>query len=399
MILPRHDDIETPLSKTPKARRYPRLAAVATAALLAFSGCNPQQEAKETDTILIGEFASLTGSNASFGTNMHKGIQFALDEVNEAGGVLNRKLELLVEDNQSRAGETSLVVEKLITRNKVVAIVGEVASSRSMEAAPVCQDARIPMITPASTNPAVTETGDYVFRVCFIDPFQGTVMGKFALNSLKTKRVALLIDVKQDYSVGLSQYFVEYFTANGGTIVADLKYGSGDKDFRAQLTAIKGANPDALFLPGYYTESALIIRQARELGIDIPILGGDGWDGNTFIEVAGDALKDTYYSNHFSPEDQTPHIQEFVTRFRNRFGHTPDAWSALGYDSIRILAQAMERAGTTESKALRDAIAATKDFQGITGLITIDQHRNANKPAVILKYENGAYTYAETVAP
>lgn len=383
-----------------KARRYQRLAAaISAAALLVFSGCNPVQEAEESNTILIGEFASLSGINASFGTNTHKGIQLAISEINEAGGALGRQLELRVEDNQSRAGESSLVVEKLVTRDKVVAVLGEVASSRSMEAAPVCQDAQIPMITPAATNPAVTETGDYIFRVCFIDPFQGVVMGKFALDTLKTKRVALLVDVKQDYSVGLTQYFVEYFKNNGGTIVADLKYSSGDKDFRAQLTAIKGANPDAIFLPGYYTESALIIRQARELGIDIPILGGDGWNGNTFIEVAGDTLKDTYYSNHFSPEDTTPHIQEFVTRFRERFGETPDAWAALGYDSAYILAQAIDRAGTTESKALRDAIAATKDFKGITGSITIDSHRNANKPAVILKYENGAYTYLETVAP
>lgn len=383
------------------------MVALAAATGLVLAGCKPSAGsgqggaggADAGETIKVGEFACLTGQNASFGQSSHNGTIMAIDEINAAGGVLDKKIQLITEDNQSKGGETAIVVEKLIARDKVVAVLGEVASSRSLEAAPIAQEAEIPMISPASTNPAVTETGDYVFRVCFIDPFQGTVMAKFTLNTLKAKRVAVMTDVKQDYSVGLTKFFVEYLTQNGGTIVSDQKYSSGDKDFRAQLTALRGANPEAVFIPGYYAEAGLIAKQARELGITVPLLGGDGWDGASTLEVGGEALQNTYFSNHFSAEDTNPKIQEFVTKYRERFGATPDAFAALGYDSGKILADAIRRAGSTEGPALRDAIAATKDFEGITGVITLDEKRNANKPAVILKYQNGAYVFAETVAP
>lgn len=377
---------------------------LATTSLL-FAACNkaPTPGAAGSgdggEKIQVGEFASLTGGNASFGVSSHNGTQMAIEEINASGGVLDKKIELTTEDDQTKPGEAAIVVEKLISRNKVIAVLGEVASSKSLEAAPICQDASVPMISPASTNPKVTETGDYVFRVCFIDPFQGTVMAKFAMNTLGKKNVAVLTNQKEDYSVGLATFFKEYLTKNGGTLVSEQKYSSGDTDFRAQLTSIKGTNPEAIFIPGYYTEVGLIAKQARELGLTVPLLGGDGWDGSTLVSVGGEALENTYYSNHFSPEDTNPKIQEFVTKYKAKYNATPDAMAALGYDSAMILADSIKRANSTEGHALRDAIAATKDYAGITGVITLDENRNANKPAVILKYSGGAYKFEATVAP
>lgn len=366
---------------------------------LGVGGCKrPAGSSGGGDMIRVGEFASLTGQTASFGQSSHEGTQLAIEEINAAGGVLGKKLELITEDDQSKAGEPATVVRKLISRDRVVAILGEVASSRSLEAAPICQQAKIPMISPASTNPKVTETGDYIFRICFIDPFQGTVMAKFAL-AKGWKRLAVLTDVKQDYSVGLAQFFREYAQANGGSIVSEQSYSSGDKDFKAQLTAVKAASPDAIFMSGYYTEAGLVARQARQLGITAPLLGGDGWDSPSLIEVAGEAMEGNYFSNHFSVEDESPAIQKFVTTYKAKYGRMPDAMAALGYDSALILADAIRRAGTTDPQALRDAIAKTRDFAGITGRITLDERRNASKPAVILQVRKGEFRFLETVVP
>jgi branched-chain amino acid transport system substrate-binding protein len=354
--------------------------------------------ASAQDEIVVGEFASLTGGSASFGQSSHKGTQLAIDEVNAAGGVLGKKIKLVTEDDQSLSGQPATIVRKLITQDHAVAILGEVASSKSLEAAPICQENHVPMISPASTNPKVTEVGDYNFRVCFIDPFQGTVMSKFALGK-GFKKVAVLTDVKQDYSVGLSEYFVKHFTANGGTIVKDQKYSTGDKDFKAQLTSMKASRPDAIFVPGYYGEVALIARQARQLGIKVPLLGGDGWVGDSLLKVAGNALDGSFFSSHFSAEEEAPATKSFVQKYRAKYGAVPDDMAALGYDSAMILVEAIKRAGSTESKKLRDAIAATKDFKGITGSITLDDQRNASKSAVILTIANGGYKFLQSVAP
>lgn len=350
------------------------------------------------DVIKIGEFASLTGGNASFGQSSHKGTQLAIDELNAGGGVLGKKLQLITEDDQSAAGQPATIVQKLIAQDKVVAILGEVASSKSLEAAPICQQNKIPMISPASTNPKVTEVGDYIFRVCFIDPFQGTVMAKFALGK-GWKKIAVLTDVKQDYSVGLAEFFIQHFKAGGGEIVREQKYSSGDREFRAQLTSIKAAQPDAVFVPGYYAEVALIAKQARLLGLRMPLLGGDGWVGDSLLKVAGNSLDGSFLSCHFSDQDKNPVVQDFVKKYRAKYNETPDDMAALGYDSAMILAAAMKRAGTTESAKLRDAIAATKDHPGITGSITLDPKRNAAKPAVIMTIANGAFKFQQTVAP
>lgn len=371
---------------------------VAAAAALVLSGCKKPAGAGDSSVIVIGEVASLTGGTATFGKSSHAGTQMAIDEINAAGGVLGKQLKLITEDDQSKQGEAGTVAKKLISREKVVAMLGEVASGRSLEMAPICQAAGVPMISPASTNPGVTATGDHIFRVCFIDPFQGTVMAKFA-QSKGWKKVAILTDTKQDYSVGLTKYFKDYFGANGGTITGEQSYGSGDKDFKAQLTALKGGEPEAILASGYYGETSLIAKQARELGITAPLLGGDGWDSPSLIEVAGAAIEGCFFSNHFSTEDQSPKIQEFVKKYQAKHGSIPDAMAALGYDSALILADAIKRAGSTEGKALRDAIAATKDFEGVTGKITLDAERNANKPAVVLTIKDGKYSYVTTIAP
>ena len=365
---------------------------------MALTGCKKADTGQEATEIVVGEFVSLTGATASFGQSSDKGTRMAIDEINAEGGVLGKKIRLVIEDDQSKAGESATVVRKLISRDKVVALLGEVASSRSLEAAPIAQQKKIPMISPSSTNPKVTEVGDYISRVCFIDPFQGTALSKFAL-SRGWKRMAILADVKQDYAVGLAEFFRKHLTENGGEIVADQSYSSWDKDFRAQLTSIAATQPDAILLAGYYNEAGLIASQARELGLTMPLLGGDGWDSPSLIEVAGPAVEGCFMSNHFSGEDPSPVIQNFIAKFRELYGHEPDALAALGYDSARILADALRRAGTTDPEPLRDAIAATKDFPGVTGRITLDENRNPRKPAVILTIQYGKFRYVETIEP
>lgn len=364
------------------------------------AGCNqPAAPGAGGDTIKVGEFASLTGSEATFGQSSHEGTALAIDDLNAAGGVLGKKIQLLTEDDQSQAGQPATVVRKLISSDGVVAMLGEVASSRSLEAAPICQQNRIPMISPSSTNPKVTEAGDYIFRVCFIDPFQGTVMANFARKTLKLNSVAVLTDVKSDYSLGLAKFFKDSFAGGGGKIAAEQNYSGGDKDFNAQLTAIKAQNPDGIFVPGYYTEVGLIVLQARQLGLTVPVFGGDGWESPALVSIGGAATEGCYYSTHFSPQDTSPAVRDFVKKFQATYHETPDAMAALGYDSAMILADAMKRAGSTDGARVRDALAATKDFAGVTGRITIDPNRNASKPAVILEITNGRFKYIETIAP
>lgn len=351
------------------------------------------------ETIRIGEFASLTGKEAVFGQNAHKGTLLAIEEINATGGVLGRKLELITEDDQSKPGEAATVVKKLISRDKVVAVLGEITSGRTLEAAPIAQNAKIPLISPGATNVSVTQKGNYIFRVCFIDDFQGTVMAKFAANSLKLKRVAILTAVSSAQSVGLAKHFTESFTATGGTVVLEQKYGDGDKDFRAQLTAVKASGAEGIFVPGYYAEAALICKQARELGLTVPLLGVDGWESPELIQIGGAAVEGCYFSTHYSPENQSPAVVAFNTRFKQRWGIDTNALSALGYDSAMVLADAIRRAGTTEGPKLRDALAATKDFAGATGRITFDAQRNPTKSAVVLTVKNGRYAFVQDVHP
>ena len=351
------------------------------------------------EPIRIGEYASITGKEASLGQSSHNGTLMAIDDLNAAGGVLGRPLLLITEDTQSKPGESATAAKKLISRDKVVALLGEVASSRSLEAAPVAQLAKVPMISPASTNPKVTETGNYIFRTCFIDPFQGPVMARFAQEKLRAKRVALMVSNSSAYSIGLAKFFREAFTANGGTIVLEQKYAEGDKDFKAQLTAIKSAGVDAVFNPGYYNEGALIVLQARDLGLTLPIFGADSWEAEALIELGGKAIEGAYLCSHYSPADPSPRVQNFVQAYKKRFGSTPDSNASLGYDSVLVLVDAIKRAGSTDRTKIRDALAATKNFAAVTGNITIDAQRNASKNAVIIQVRNGKFEFVQSMTP
>lgn len=383
---------------TSHLRRSALLAALGSALLLAV-GCGPK-ETSGPAPIKIGNYAAITGKDGTFGDSSTKATRLAIDEINAAGGVLGRPIELVVEDTQSKPGEAATAVKKLITRDKVVALIGEVTSSRSLEGAGVAQAFNIPMLSPSATNPAVTATGDYVFRACFIDPFQGTVLATFAREKLRAKRAALLTSVSSAYSSGLREVFLKEFPKGGGEIVSDQKFSEGDKDFKAQLTAIKAANPDVLFVPAYYTETGLLAKQARELGITAPLIGGDGWEAPELLAIGGSALEGCSYSTHYSAESPDPKIQAFVQKYRARYdGRTPDGMAALGYDAAYMMVDAIRRAGSTEPAALRDALAATKGFEGVTGRIDMDADRNASKPAAILTIKDGKFTYLETVAP
>lgn len=377
-------------------RRFQFIALALTPVLLLLNGCSKQGD----DTIKIGQFASLTGKEATFGKSSDEGTILAIEEINAAGGVLGKQLKLLTEDTQSKPGEPATVVNKLISRDGVVGILGEVASSRSLEAAPICQQNKIPMVSPSSTNPKVTEVGDYIFRVCFIDPFQGTVMANFASKSLNAKRVAVFTDVKSDYSKGLAKFFKEQFVKNGGQIGAELDFNGGDKDFKAQLTAIKATNPDGIFVPGYYTDAALIAIQAKQLGLNVPLFGGDGWESEKLTEIGKEAVEGHYFSTHYSPEVGSEMSKQFVENYRKRWnGKNPDALAACAYDSAIVLVDAIKRAGTTDGPKVRDALAATKDFKAVTGNITINNQRDATKSAVILQVKDGKFKYLETVSP
>ena len=362
--------------------------------------------------IVVGEFGSLSGSESTFGTSTDNGLKLAVNQINAAGGIDGHPLTVKVYDDEGKPDSALTVVQRLINQDKPVAIIGEVASKLSIQAAPACNAAKVPMISPSSTNPKVTQIGPYIFRVCFIDPFQGTAAAKFAIGTLKAKRAAIMTDQQNDYSTGLTKFFTQSFTQQGGTIVANPSYTKDDLDFHSQLANIKALNPDVIYVPGYYGQVGPIAKQARQVGITAPFLGGDGWDSPKLVEGAGgpgQALEGSYFTNHSSMENPDPAIQNFVKAFKaaNSSGE-PDALAALGYDAGEVLADAIKRAGKPadgdySSEAfrikLRDAIAATKDFPGATGKITIGPDRNAVKPAVVLQVKGADFKYVTTVNP
>jgi len=350
------------------------------------------------EEVLLGSFMPNTGSFATFGQSSTKAMRMAVEEINAAGGLLGKQIKLIVEDDQCKPEEAANAAQKLIQQDKVLCVIGEVASSNSLAAAPICQSAQTPMVTPASTNPAVTETGDYIFRVCFTDDFQGLVMSRFAREVLKASTAVIFSDVSSDYSKGLSKVFRETFTGSGGRVLAEESYSQVDRDFRAQLTKLKALNADVMYVPGYYSEVAMILSQARQLGVTAAALGADGWDSPKLVEIAGEAAEDGYFSNHYSKDDPNPVVQQFVSSFQAKYGETPDALAALAYDAIRVVAQAIEQAGKLDRAALRDALAQTKDFDGVTGRISIDENRNARKSATVLTIKNGKQTFVQTMS-
>jgi branched-chain amino acid transport system substrate-binding protein len=359
----------------------------------------PQGGSTGGDQIVLGSYMCNTGPFATFGQSSTKAMELAVEEINAKGGVLGKSIKLIVEDDQCKPEEAANAAQKLIQQDNVLCVVGEVASSNSLAAAPICQNAKTPMVTPSSTNPAVTQTGDYIFRVCFTDDFQGLVMSKFAWEELKAKTAVIFSDVASDYSKGLSKVFRETFTADGGQILGEESYNQGDRDFRAQLTKFKQLKPDVVYVPGYYGEVALILSQARQLGLKATFVGGDGWDSPKLVEIAGKAAEGGYFSNHYSKDDPNPVVQAFVTNFQAKYNEVPDALAACAYDAIRIVAQAIESAATPDRAGLRDALAQVKDFDGVTGKITIDENRNAQKSATVLTIKDGEQSFVETMEP
>jgi branched-chain amino acid transport system substrate-binding protein len=380
------------------------LIVLAASALVLF-GCPKPGEQGATGTaggggeILVGEYGSMTGNQATFGQDTHNGIMLAMDEINGGGGVNGRKLKVISEDDQSKAEEAANAVTKLISQNGVVAVLGEVASSNSLAAAPICQSNKVPMITPSSTNPSVTQKGDYIFRMCFIDTDQGPAMARYLI-STGVKKVAILTDVRSDYSRGLGDAFEQKFVSQGGQIVGKQSYAQGDSDFRSQLTAVKATNPEVIYVPGYYNDVGQIAQQARDLGMTQPLAGGDGWESPKLIEIGGKALEGCFYSNHYDPHDPSPLVRAFVQKYKDRYGQTPGALAALGYDAAKVLADSMKRAGKTDGPALRDAIAQTKGFPGVTGTISLGADRNPiGKKLVIVEVKNGQIGLRSTVEP
>lgn len=349
--------------------------------------------------ILIGSYSSNTGATATFGVNQLRGIEMAIEEINAAGGVKGKKIKHINYDNKSNNDETLAVVNRLISQDKVIALIGEATSGRSKIGAGVAQQNKIPMISSSATNPEVTKTGNYIFRACFIDPFQGMVMAKFMTENLKLKKAAVMRDTKNDYSVGLSDIFSEKLKSLGGEIVTDNAYQEGDIDFKSQLTAIKAKNVEAIFIPGYYNEVALVAKQAKELGIKAVLLGGDGWSSPKLFEIAKDSINGNYFSNHYTTESTDPKTINYVKAFKAKYNEVPDVMAALAYDATYILVEAIKNTQEINSENIRNELAKIKDFQGVTGKMSMDENRNAVKSAVVVQVQNENYKFITSVNP
>lgn len=380
-------------------KKYLLLLLSAVLVLSTLSGCGGN-DATSSDVIKIGVFEPLTGANAAGGEMTVEGIELANEKVGE---VLGKKVELVILDNKSEKVDAANAASRLIDKDKVVAIIGSYGSSLSMAAGDIVKTGKVPAVGCSPTNPLVTLDNDYYFRVCFIDPFQGTVMANYAFNDLRAKKAAIIQDVQQDYSIGLSKYFVDAFvklTGDADSIVGTISYNTGDQDFSAQLTNINALNPDVIFAPGNDGESALLIKQARDLGITIPILGGDTWESPVFLDVGGSAVEGVVYSTHFTSESPvTVASEEFLKEYKAKFNKDANAFAALGYDAYMVIIDAIEKAGSADPIAIRDKIAATTDFVGATGMITLDENGDAVKSAIINQVKDGQFEYLTTVEP
>jgi branched-chain amino acid transport system substrate-binding protein len=371
------------------------------------AGCSGTKEGSgDSNTIKIGVNLELSGGVASYGESIEKGINLAADELNKKGGMNGKKIELVKVDNKSDAAEATNGAIKLTSQDKVAAIIGAATSGDTVAQAQIADDTKTVLLTPSGTSPNVTvgdngKLNDYVFRICFIDPFQGTVAANFASKQLKVKNAAIFADSSSDYAKGLSASFKKTFEADGGSVVSEEAYVAKDTDFRATLTRIKAKNPAFIFIPGYYEEVGLIIKQAREMGISVPFMGADGWDSPKLVELAGASnLNNTYITNHYSSEDPDKKIQDFVSKFKEKNnGDSPNAFNALGYDSVYLLADAVKRAGSTDPGKIKDALASTKDLSLVTGNVTVDKDHNPVKSATVLEYKEGKQVFNTKVNP
>lgn len=357
------------------------------------------------DSIKIGLNYELSGNVSTYGTSLVQGIELAYKEINADGGVLGKQVELIKADNQSKTDEAANISSRLATRDKVVAILGPATSGNTKAALPPAQENKVPLISASATADDVTldssgNVREYVFKTCFSDSFQGITMANFAKSEFSYTKAAILRDNTSDYAKGLSENFSKTFTEGGGTIVAEEAYQAKDTDFKTLLTSIKAADPEVLFVPGYYEEVGLIVKQARELGLTVPILGADGFDSPKLVEIAGaEALEDVYYSNHYSSGDTSDEVGAFKERFNAEYGKDPDAFNALGYDMAYLVADALERAGEADPVKLKDALAATDGFKGVTGSLTMDEFHNPIKAVTILKVEDGAPVFHSKLEP
>ena len=374
------------------------------AALFLLSGCGrkPAETAPKPTPVpagpAIGFFAPMSGPQASFGSDAVNGATLAVEEVNAGGGLLAQPCRLVIKDTHSVPEDAVAAVADLIDKDKVIALVGEIASDRSLAAATVAQSRGIPMLTPGATSDSVTAIGPFIFRACYTDKFQAAVMAKFA-RSIDVRRAAILSDQSNPYGKGLADIFKRDFVEHGGEIVAEEAYRAGDTDFTIQLNAIKDKNPEIVFLPSYYAEAALVIKQARKAGIEAPFLGTDGWDSQEFLRVGGAAVDNCYFSSHFSSERSAERVKQFSEAYAAKYGAPPPPLAALAYDAVHLMASAVTRAGNGQPEAIKDALASTRDFGGVTGTITFDDFRNPQKPGIVIRVDEGKFSYLETVAP
>ncbi len=396
-----------------KLKKFASVFAASALAVGLLAGCGAGNKAEEGstggskggDTIKIGVNLELSGAVASYGTSELSGIELAVEEINAAGGVDGKEIELVKVDNKSEPAEATSAALKLITQDKVVAIIGAATSGATVAQAEIANSNKTPLISPSGTSPNVTvkdngDVNEFVFRTSFIDPFQGTVAANFAANDLGVKNVAIFSDNASDYSKGLAASFKKDFEAAGGKIVAEESYVGKDSDFRSTLTRIKAANPEFIFIPGYYEEVGLIVKQAREMGITVPLMGADGWDSPILLELAGaEALNNTFTTNHYSSEDPDGIIQDFNKKFNDKYSKSPDAFNALGYDTVYLLADAIKRAGGPDSVKIKDALAETKDLELVTGLYSVDENHHPIKSATILEYKDGKQVFNTKVNP
>ena len=357
------------------------------------TGCSTKEA-----TIKIGGIAPVTGDAATFGISTRNGYEMAIEEVNDKGGLLGKKVELVFADDKGDPTEGATAAQKLINQDKVVAIVGTVMSKVTLAMAPICQSSGVVLITSGSTNPAVTQVGDYIFRACFLDSFQGTVGANFAYNYLNARTAGIIYDLGNDYTKGLAEFFEKQFETLGGTVVASEGHPSGTTDFTPQLTKIIAGKPDVIYCSDYYNDDGLMAKQARGLGYTGPFVGGDGWDSPDLFTIGGDAVNNSYFTNHFSKDDPRPEVQDFVKRYSAKYGAAPDGFATLSYDSIGLICQAIQDANSTDSAKIRDAMEKI-EYKGVSGTIKFDENRDPIKPAVIIKIENGKQVYVTTVNP
>ena len=385
-----------------------KLLATAISAMLAVSvvasGCGGGSKA--SDEIKIGVVSEMTGSNATYGTSVVNGMKLALKEVNDKGGVNGKKVSIVVADSKSEPAEAANAMSKLVNQDKTPVVMGIFTSSSAIAAANVSESAKVPFLAIGATNPKVTlddKTGKVkpnTFRVCFIDPFQGTVGANFVLNELKLKKAVIFVDNSSDYSKGLASFFKQAYTSKGGEIVGEEAYLQKDTDFKAVLTKIKTMNPEILYVPGYYEEVGKIIKQARELGMNLPIVGGDGWDSPKLSEIAGAGpLNNTFFTNHYSPDDTSPASKAFVDAYVKAYNQKPDAPAVLGYDGARLMIDAISRAGGTDGAKVSKALAETKNYKAVTGDTSLNETHDAVKSAVIIEFKDGKQAYRATVKP